>query len=112
MHRVFVYGTLKRGLRNAHLLSGSRFVSAAEVPGFALYDLGDYPGIVPTGTSDDKVPGEIFEVTAETLAKLDRLEDEGTLYRRECLRIGNVDTFIYVYLPDVGLATRIATWPT
>lgn len=46
---VFVYGTLMPGGRNAPLASAvsTPLVQAATLPGFALYGLGRYPGVVP-----------------------------------------------------------------
>lgn len=82
---VFVYGTLKRGCSNHHFLAEQRFVGEARtVPGFRLYNLGGYPGMVPHATDRDGVTGEIWEVDEACLRRLDALEGlaEG-LYRRE-----------------------------
>lgn len=84
-HLIFVYGTLKRGCRNHHQLAGQKFVGAARtVPGFVLYDLGGYPGLVPHAADRTGVVGEIWSVGPEALRRLDAFEGvpEG-LYRRE-----------------------------
>jgi gamma-glutamylcyclotransferase (GGCT)/AIG2-like uncharacterized protein YtfP len=47
MAYLFVYGTLKRGGSRHSLLEGCPFLGHALARGFALYDLGAYPGIVP-----------------------------------------------------------------
>ncbi len=83
-HRIFVYGTLKRGCRNHHHLAGQKFVGAARtVAGFTLFDLGGYPGLVPQAADPNGVGGEIWSVDAEALRRLDAFEGvhEG-LYRR------------------------------
>ena len=57
--RLFVYGSLKHGFANASELEGAAFEGAvATAPGFALYDLGDYPALVRTGSAS--VSGEVY----------------------------------------------------
>ena len=84
---IFVYGTLKRGCSNHGQLAGQAFVGPARtVPGFRLFDLGGYPGIVAVPEDRDGVVGEIWSVDADCLERLDAFEGvhEG-LYRREPL---------------------------
>jgi gamma-glutamylaminecyclotransferase len=87
MTLVFVYGTLKRGCSNNSFLAGQAFVGAAETaPGFALYGLDGYPGMVAGADNPAGVSGEVWSVDDECLARLDDLEGtaEG-LYRREAV---------------------------
>jgi gamma-glutamylaminecyclotransferase len=82
---IFVYGTLKRGGLNHHFLAGQRFAGEARTaPGFRLYDLGGYPGMVTQPDDTEGVIGEVWEVDSDALVQLDALEGlaEG-LYRRE-----------------------------
>lgn len=84
---IFVYGTLKRGGSNHHFLASQKFLGAAHTaPGFRLYALGGYPGMVAKPDDRDGVTGEVWSVGADALVRLDALEglDEG-LYRRELL---------------------------
>lgn len=102
--RVFVYGTLKRGGSNHAFLRGQTFLGDARTsPGFQLYRLGGYPGMVASaGSAATSVTGEVWSVDDATLAKLDRLEGtaEG-LYRRECVALlppfsdQRVETYLY-----------------
>ena len=79
--RLFVYGTLMRAGANHALLAGARFEGAARTAsGFALVDLGAYPGMVRGGAA--AVAGELFEVDRAILARLDRLEGHPHLFRR------------------------------
>lgn len=81
---VFVYGTLKRGGSNHGFLANQSFVGVAQtVPGYTLFELSGYPGMVPHPTAVG-VKGEVWRVDPPTLAQLDKLEGipEG-LYRRE-----------------------------
>lgn len=113
---VFVYGTLKRGYRNHHLLEGSKFQCEAVVKGFELYDLGPYPAVIESGDLEDLVKGEIFEIDGSALARLDELEEEGTLYKRIKTKAftGSYETevFVYVYLLGLDQAKKLEIeWP-
>ncbi len=84
MTTVFVYGTLKRGGGNHAFLGGQRFLGDARTaPGYTLYSLGDYPGMVRAPGDTAGVAGELWVVEHACWAELDRLEslDEG-LYKR------------------------------
>ncbi len=82
-HRVFVYGTLKQGFPNAHVMKGrrvsGRFVTVERL---ALFLMGE--GHVPwllgageAGVPGEHVEGELYEVAAEDMQALDTLEDIG-----------------------------------
>ncbi len=103
MTRIFVYGTLKRGRSNHHCLEGQRFVAEAHTqPIYRLYDMGGYPGMI----RDDNgvaVEGEIWEVDAGGLARLDVLEDiEGGEYERVMLELEGDRVEGYLFLHDVS----------
>ena len=68
---LFIYGTLMPGLRLEAEMQGARFVGAAQVPG-RLVDVGRYPGFL---VGDGLVTGEVYEVDAAHLARLDGVED-------------------------------------
>jgi gamma-glutamylcyclotransferase (GGCT)/AIG2-like uncharacterized protein YtfP len=80
--RVFVYGTLLAGEPNHRLLARARRVcEAATGEGFALFDLGAFPGMV-RAREGSVVVGEVYEVDGPTLEALDRLEGHPSFYRR------------------------------
>ncbi len=85
-HRVFVYGTLKRGCPNNPLLEGSEFLGeAVTVPTckmvtYRMVEI-SFPVIMPD-PSGKPVAGEIYAVDDATLARLDQLEREGRSYDR------------------------------
>jgi gamma-glutamylcyclotransferase (GGCT)/AIG2-like uncharacterized protein YtfP len=92
MTRVFVYGSLMTGLHNNRLLreGGARLVGPATIPAgrYAMVSLGAFPGLVDARWRDQgaasPIVGEIWEVDAMTLVRLDRLEGvEGGFYRRD-----------------------------
>lgn len=78
---VAVYGSLKRNFYNHHFLEvdDTVFLADAQVSGFNMYSLGSYPMIVK---GNGVVSVELYEVSRETFARLDRLEGFPTFYGR------------------------------
>jgi gamma-glutamylaminecyclotransferase len=100
LETVFVYGSLKRGFVNHHVMTGTKFLGTGITqPGFAMIDLGRYPGVIQ-GTA--VIAGEVFAAPTPLMGRLDRLEDNGRVYRREVTSIhlpsGTVNAWIYLYL--------------
>lgn len=104
MTRVFVYGTLKRDGSNHVHLAGQQFLGDARTPpGFTLYSLGEFPGMVRTPGDTAGVTGELWSVDDACLRRLDELEGvaEG-LYERAPIRLAPpfatepVETYLYL----------------
>ena len=86
--RVFVYGTLRVGQGNHHLLASSRMIGLDRtLARYTLVDLGAFPAVVVGGAT--AVVGEVFEVDAATLARLDRLEGHPRFYQRTTVRLAS-----------------------
>lgn len=86
--RVFVYGTLKRREANARLLTDARFLgTASTVPSFRLLDLGAFPALVEGGSV--AVHGELYDIDADGLRRLDLLEGHPDFYRRTNLALAD-----------------------
>lgn len=89
---VFVYGTLKEGFSNFAVNSGTRvpgeFVTAERYP---LYVLGQLhlPWLIDTPGEGHHVVGQLFEVDATGLARMDLLEqvDDPRWYRRATMLV-------------------------
>ncbi len=103
---IFIYGSLMKGRANhrAYLgnpQSGSRYLGEGVLSGYALYDLGAFPGIRPS--AEDRVKGELYEVSRSVLADINRLESEGTLYLLKKAKVAYADNsavihaYTYVY---------------
>jgi gamma-glutamylcyclotransferase (GGCT)/AIG2-like uncharacterized protein YtfP len=94
---LFVYGSLKRGFKNHHQLSGATFVSTARTQkGYQLLLAGEYPVLVESESGS--VQGELFSVSSELLAALDAFE--GSEYMRKAVLLeGEVQAFAYVAAP-------------
>lgn len=72
--RVFVYGTLKTGLSNHGWMRGQKLLARTKTaPRYRMHDLGGYPGMVES-TPGLSILGEIWEVDAPGMARLDILE--------------------------------------
>jgi gamma-glutamylcyclotransferase (GGCT)/AIG2-like uncharacterized protein YtfP len=80
-----------------------------------LYDLGWYPGVVPSDDPADLVRGELFALpsaAAPLLAELDRYE--GPEFSRVCAPVtladaSAVESWIYLYTREVNGLPRIAS---
>lgn len=72
---IFVYGTLRKGFSlHRYLSDKARFIGNGTIRG-RLYDLGSYPGVLPTEAGE--VQGELYELEdgPKHLDILDRIED-------------------------------------
>lgn len=112
---VFVYGTLRRGQRNHHLLRRATFLGEARTrPIYRLVDLGPYPGLCDWPENGFAVQGEVWQVDPATLALLDALEEVPTLYRRQSIELqddfGEVQAYFYNAPFPPGLPTS-DRWP-
>jgi gamma-glutamylcyclotransferase (GGCT)/AIG2-like uncharacterized protein YtfP len=111
---LFVYGTLRSGGSAAARMGPARLLAAASYRG-RLYDLGRYPGVVPSADPADLVRGELFvlpSAAAPLLAELDRYE--GPEFRRVPALVtpdteGSVESWIYLYTGEVRGLRRVAS---
>jgi len=86
-HRVFVYGTLKRGFPNHHYMDGAAYLGDARtVDAYPLVVGGRWftPYLIPERGSGHRVKGELWEVPQNLMPALDELESVHlpTGYRR------------------------------
>lgn len=97
-----MYGTLLAGEKNHALLARSRLAGSGRTrPEYSLHDLGAHPAVAAGGTT--AIEGEIYEVDAETLARLDALEHHPDWYRRTAITLADgtpVETYL---LPASGV---------
>ncbi len=110
--KVFVYGTLMSGEDNHYHLQNSTFLSLATVHGYDMYDVGWYPAIV---RGQNSIRGELYQVPVEDMGVIDTLEGEGSLYRKKCGKVTDIEgetsfAFVYVYMRDVSNLKKIPAW--
>ena len=79
-YRVFVYGSLLSELGNHSCLGDAPKICDAisAMPHYAMFSLGAFPVVSDGG--DDNVIGELYDVTAEQLRRLHRLESHPNWY--------------------------------
>ncbi|TGN41187.1 gamma-glutamylcyclotransferase family protein [Marinobacter confluentis] len=104
--RVAVYGTLKQGQSNHHILADSPLVGRCQLKQITLYDIGPYPGAKLRSSGGIDI--EVYDVTDEIFAALDELEG----YIPHAPKTGHYDrcrletpfglVWVYVYNLDVS----------
>jgi gamma-glutamylcyclotransferase (GGCT)/AIG2-like uncharacterized protein YtfP len=102
--RVFVYGTLMRGEANHRWLAGARLLAGAARTAacYELHDLGAFPALALDGA--DAVAGELYEVDAHDLDRLDELEGHPAYYVRSAVRLHDGSTAVAYTMERAGLA--------
>jgi gamma-glutamylcyclotransferase (GGCT)/AIG2-like uncharacterized protein YtfP len=117
MKRIFVYGSLRKGEVNHGRFMGFGDVHLATgtVSGAVLKDLGAYPAAVPSSNDGDRIVGEVYEISDELAALLDRFEREEAFEARPVIVVddsGNVPTRLdaIAYFPIQP--DRFASHPT
>lgn len=108
MTRLFVYGTLKRGGRNARLMAGGGCCGPVETaPRYAVLDLGSHPGLVP---GDLAVRGELWEVPATVLARLDAFEEIPYPFDRRPVVLADGSTAEAYFWLGAAAGQRFESW--
>lgn len=99
-HKVFVYGSLKKGFLNDGLLQDSEFCGSGETAmnRYTMFSLGLYPAVALGGK--DTIKGEVYFVDDWTLTELDLLEGNGTFYNRRPTLVGDEVCWMYVIEND------------
>jgi pyruvate carboxylase len=120
---LFVYGTLRRDCGNdLHRLiaRNSDYVGMATYQG-QMYQVADYPGIIPSDDAKDQVVGELYLLsnTIKLLNVLDEYEEfdpessEKSLFMREHVTVKlkdkEITSYAYLYNKPVDSKKRIAS---
>ncbi|MGR5253015.1 gamma-glutamylcyclotransferase family protein [Vibrio astriarenae] len=104
LDKVFVFGTLKEGFPNFHINKGRRFRGEFETnERFPLYLVGERysPWLVVNQKAGHNVQGEVYSVTSDVLAEMDKLErvSEPDGYHKVIIQVrcNETDELIDVY---------------
>ena len=98
---VFVYGTLRRGEENHRMIVGNTILgNTLTDERYTMYDLGEYPAVIQNGKS--AIIGEVYDISTDLLATLDKLEECPDYYRRLYIDTPYGKAWMYVLsrLPD------------
>ncbi|MFO0842543.1 MAG: gamma-glutamylcyclotransferase family protein [Gemmataceae bacterium] len=110
--RLFVYGTLKRGgCRHAALASQRCLGEAKTTAGYALHNLGDYPGLVTCPEGGQVVHGELYEVDHGLVDWLDATEGSPDWFKLGPVEVVGVSgaVWAYFYQGEPGDRPRVAS---
>lgn len=94
---------MRGGVRHG-VLSGQRLLGEARTCAhYALFDLGDYPGLVHSESDGKAIQGELYEIDAGLIERLDRIEGSPSLFRLEPIRIEDHtgEVFAYFYQESI-----------
>jgi gamma-glutamylcyclotransferase (GGCT)/AIG2-like uncharacterized protein YtfP len=113
---LFVYGSLRKALNHPlHPLleRHANFVGAGIFRG-KLYDLGRYPGAIPSKANTDRVVGEVYRFAGseEVLKVLDNYEGHRFRRKRVTISLENNETiscWIYLYARPVRRRALISS---
>ena len=103
--KIFIYNFFKSEFNKTDIFNNSEsffFGERVTKLNYTLYDLGDYPIMSDLEPSDYPVRGELYEVDAETLMKLDKVHH--VCDRVEILL--NDDTLCETYIASLKLNNR------
>jgi gamma-glutamylaminecyclotransferase len=112
---LFLYGTLKRGMKSAHFLEGQEFVGeATTMPMYRLYGCGWHPGLVLDLHQGLEVKGELWAVDANCLSRLDEYEGVPTAFVRADIAVRDTFQTVQAYFfngPIPPGAISGSEWP-
>lgn len=93
--QLFVYGTLKRGFRNAYYLNDADYLGEFTTRShYSMYDFGGYPAVSQAGNS--AIAGEVYRVNLDHIAATDRLEWYPDFYQRVIIETAYGEAWMYV----------------
>ncbi|HID27623.1 MAG TPA: gamma-glutamylcyclotransferase [Methanosarcinales archaeon] len=99
-HKLFVYGTLKRGCSRHHVMQKYNAIYLGETittEKFALIKIGNYPGVIKK--SRYQIHGELYCISDSLLARLDIIEGVPYLYKREKVALASEEeAILYFYV--------------
>jgi len=95
---LFVYGTLKRGLANHHLIAEEHFIGeGVTAPRYRVIDLGPHPGLIVDEVHGLSVKGELWAVNNPCMVALDAFEEVPGPFIRALVEIEGWGEEVYAY---------------
>jgi gamma-glutamylcyclotransferase (GGCT)/AIG2-like uncharacterized protein YtfP len=99
-HLVFVYGSLKKGFPNYHVISegddSQLIMETTTSDNYDMISLGVFPAVIKQ-RSWAKIKGEVYAVDDLTMDVLDMLESNGEFYRRELISVDFMEEPVWCY---------------
>jgi len=100
---IFVYGTLKQGFHNHHLLEDAEFICEATTKEkYPMVNTEEYfPYLLNNRGVGHYIKGEVYRIDTEILTMLDILEGYPELYTREVIKVLSkgieLNTIVYFF---------------
>lgn len=105
-HLVFVYGALRRGGVNHHVLADSEFLGEHWTePRYTMFRLGQFPVVVARG--ETPIVGEIYRVNQAAFDLIEELQCYPQVFSRQIVRTPVGETWMYLYNRLVGTDARV-----
>jgi gamma-glutamylcyclotransferase (GGCT)/AIG2-like uncharacterized protein YtfP len=113
--KLLVYGTLRQNCGASGFLNGTDYQGDVRLPGYDMYNLGGFPGIVPNPDNKEGVVCEVFDgVTPEIMENLDYYEGyrpdyppERSHYLRKKVEVRGEPMFVYVFNRPTDLGWHV-----
>ncbi len=100
MSLLFVYGSLKRGFFNHHLICEMDLISVDRTRDkYCMLDLGPFPGVIDS-RQVSSIQGEVFEVDDQLLRKLDLFEGDH-YFRKQVYLERSPQAWMYFLFADM-----------
>ena len=109
---IFVYGSLRKGLKNHHYLENSEyieeFISDEEFYLLAYENL-NFPYLLEElaiNKPKTKIKGEIYKINDNVLKKIDNLESNNEIYQRKIHKFSNnknndFEAYVYILIKPI-----------
>src|SRR5438105_3562854 len=95
---LFIYGSLKRGRCNHHLIADQEYLGEVVTePRYRLLDLGTYAGMIRDDLNGLAVKGELWAVEPRGLLELDEFEGTDGPYSRATVMIAGRTDLVEAY---------------
>jgi gamma-glutamylcyclotransferase (GGCT)/AIG2-like uncharacterized protein YtfP len=102
--RFFVYGTLRRGECNHHLLGDAVFLGFHRTTArYSMLRMGWYPAVIDGGHT--RISGEVYQISKAHLPWLDQLEDYPHTYNRRLISTPYGPAWMYFYRHPIAPGT-------
>ena len=98
---IFVYGSLRRGMRMHQLLAKADYLGlTCTTAQYTLYHSGSWPAAVTGGGI--AIRGELYEVSKNKMLEIDNYEGHPRLFRRTRIVLaGSQVAFMWIYVCNV-----------
>jgi len=105
-HLVAVYGSLRKGLGNHHVIKDGELLGEFKTkPEYSLYSLGGFPGLKQEG--ETSVVMEVYKVDDSTLKRVNRLEgydpnsEDNSFYDRVSIDTPYGEAYTFIFVPSI-----------